>query len=72
MCRILLLFAVLFLAAGCSAGRALEDMKLTKALYETCLAENPKNHGACAREKEVYEEAGRAYDKMSPEDKEPY
>ena len=56
---------IIMLLSGCAAKQALQDMKDAKAAYKSCLADNPRNPEACAREKEAYESAGQNYDGMS-------
>lgn len=58
------LLAVLFVS-GCAAKQALNDMKRSKAVYQACLAQHPKDaSSACKREKEAYEAAGQDYEMM--------
>ena len=60
---IALLIATLFVS-GCAAEQALKDMKQSKAVYKSCLAQHPKDTSACKREKEAYETAGQDYEGM--------
>lgn len=62
---LLIATAAAFLASGCAARQALEDVKQSKAVYKACLAQHPKDAAtACKRQKTAYEETLQAYESM--------